>query len=655
MKSKADTPGVSRRGFLRTATAAGVAAGAMVPGSAKARANADQSTTTGAAPPSDAQRAMETEIPEGYTADQAKDYFVSRPGSDFMVDALRSLDIDYVAMNAGSSFRGLHESIISHGGNSRPEILTCLHEEQAAAIAHGYAKIAGKPMAVACHGTVGIQHAAMAVYNAWCDRVPMIVIGGNHVEATERNSFVTWAHSAQDAVSPIRDFTKWDDTPASAQHFSESLVRSYKIATTPPMGPVAIIADGRLQEEDVETPPKIPRLAPTRRPAGDANAVREAARLLVAAEAPVIFADLLAHSQDGMDRLVELAETLQAPVVDQGGRMNFPNDHYLNHTFLRRSVTARADVILGLELNDTWGAVNRSRDRVRRQEEMLKQPDAKVISIGVGDLYLKSNYQDFQRYYPSDLSIAGDGQITLPSLIDAVRREMSNSRKAVIAAREDDLRAAHEKMRAQSIEAARYAWDATPVSTARLCMELWRQIKDKDWALTSWTGFQLYWPQRLWRFDKHYQYLGNSGGYGIGYGCPASVGAALAHRRHDRLVVNIQSDGDLMYTSGALWTAAHHKIPLLSVMHNNGGYHQELMHLQRMASRRQRGTSGGATEEGNVFKNPSIDFATLAKSMGVWSTGPITDPNDLAPALSKAIDVVERGEPALVDVVCQPR
>jgi len=544
---------------------------------------------------------------------------------------------------------------VTYGGNSKPELLTCLHEEQAVALAHGYAKVAGKPILVACHGTVGLQHAAMAIYNAWCDRVPMVIIGGNHLDASIRRPFIEWVHAAQDCASLVRDFTKWDDAPRSLQHFAESFVRSIEIATSPPMGPVVLIADHELQEDSMgEERPTIPAWTPPRPPQGEDGAVREAARLLVAADAPVIVADRLARSQDGIDRLIELAELLQAPVVDRGGRLNFPTGHYLNHTGRQGSLVAQADVILCLEVDDVWGIVNGVRDVLHRQAQRLARADAKLIKLGVSGSFLKSNYQDFERYAAADLSIVGNGEATLPSLIESIRTEMSEERRSSIAERQSGLQSAFLKMTERAVEDARYGWNEAPISTARLAMELWQAIKDRDWALVSGTNFQSFWPQRLWDFDRQYQYIGNSGGAGIGYGAPAAVGAALAHRGEGRLAVNIQSDGDMLYVPGAFWTAAHHKIPLLTVMHNNGGYHQEIMHLQRMTSQRRRGMDGNA-RVGNVFEDPPVDFAGMARSMGVWSMGPITEPGELAAALRQAIDVVEQGMPALVDIACQPR
>jgi thiamine pyrophosphate-dependent acetolactate synthase large subunit-like protein len=239
-------------------------------------------------------------------------------------------------------------------------------------------------------------------------------------------------------------------------------------------------------------------------------------------------------------------------------------------------------------------------------------------------------------------------------LLEEVERQMSRARCASNADRERRWRAAHAQARTRAIDAARYAWDAKPVSTARIYMELWQLVKDRDWALVSDDGRQAGWARKLWPLERYYQWIGGSGGAGLGYGAPSAVGAALAHRGQGRLPINIQTDGDMLYVPGVFWTAAHHQIPLLTVVHNNRGYHQEFMHLQRMAARRQRGADGSSLV-GNELNNPAPDLAAIAGGMGVWSEGPITEPGDLRAAMQRALDVVDRGEPALIDVVSQPR
>ena len=585
------------------------------------------------------------------------------PGSDFMVDVIKALDIPYLPSNPAQSFRGLHESLIDYGGNKKPEFLTCTHEETSVAMAHGYFKIAGKPLLVLCHGTVGLQHAAMAIYNAWCDRVPVIVMGGTDLDASKRPPGVPTFHSAQDVCALIRDFTKWDDQPVSLQHFAQSFVRAYKLAMTPPYEPVALALNAELQEMTANDRARltIPRYVPTTPPQGDLNAVREAARLLANAEHPVIVADKCARTANGVKLLVELAEALQAPVIDQKGRMNFPNTHHLSQNARGRTLFGDADVILGLELSDYWGTVNAfidngEADGAGLQESHIK-PTAKLISISSVLLNTKSNYQDFQRLQVVDIEMAADAEATLPALIEAVKQALPSSRKAAIEARGVGMKKAWREARDRTRQAAAYAWDASPIGTARMAMEVYAQIKDLDWSSVGGDRQLSSWPSRLWPMEKYYHHIGGPGGYGIGYGAPAAVGAALANRDAGRFSINFQPDGDMMYSPGVLWTAVHHGIPLLTVMHNNRGCHQEVMHVQRVANRRDRVAYAGKDlgPIGTRIENPVIDYGKLAGSLGMWSAGPTTDPNDLAPALKKAVQVVKAGEPALVDVVTQPR
>lgn len=574
------------------------------------------------------------------------DIVIERPGSDFMVDVLKTLNFDYIATNPGSSFRSLHESLVNYGGNRKPEMLTCLHEESAVGMAHGYAKAAGKPMAVMVHGTVGLQHASMALYNAWCDRVPVYVIAGNGLDAHKRRPGTEWNHSVQDVALMVRDYVKWDDYPMSLQHFAESAVRAYKIAMTPPREPVLIVADIDLQEDAIHAEGlKIPKLALSRPAQGERAALAEAAKLLANASNPVILADRMARDQQGVKWLVELAEALQAPVVDLGGRMNFPTTHYLSQTARRRDLVRDADVVLMLEVGVPWGEFNSFNDPHKTQRWIAKD-DVKIIHISMQDVYIRSNYQDFQRYQYADLSINGDAQASLPTLIEEVRKQGKN-----FSARADKLRASYNSSKERTREAAALGWDATPVSLGRLTAEVWQVLKNEPWSLV--VSDRVTWARRMWPTTEHHQMLGGSGGQGVGYAAPAAVGAALANKEKGRLSVTFQPDGDLMYAPGVLWTAAYHKIPLLFVMHNNRGYYQEVMHLQRMASLHKRRVDTAWV--GNIIDNPAIDFAKLAQSQGVWAEGPLSDPNQLAPALQRAIKVVKGGAPALIDVVCQPR
>jgi len=641
---------VGRRGFLKGA-AAGAAALAASPLGVKAQETAQN---RGAATPLPSARlaAAETAPPGA----RVEVYHSDKPGSDFMYDVIKTLGFEYVCANPGSSFRGLHESIVNYGGNKGPELLTCCHEESSVAMGHGYAKIEGKPLMVMAHGTVGLQHASMAIYNAFADRVPVYIVLGNIADGTWRRSDVEWAHSVQDAASMVRDYTKYDDAPVSLTQFAESAVRAYKVAMTPPMEPVVLIADAVLQEEPMSEADKrafrIPKLVMPSPPAGDSGAVTEIAKMLVDAENPVIVAGRAARTPNGMKLLVELAELVQAPVQDRRFRMNFPSSHPLYNG----GSIASADMILALEVPDFWNVTNSMTpyNRFGMESKPLTKPGAKLATIYSGDLGEKSNYQDLGRYAEVNVAIAADAEATLPYLIEACKRLITADRKRAFAERGAKLGEAAKRTKQQAIDQAAYGWDASPISTARVSAELWNQIRNEDWSLLSDVNpFFSNWPIRLWDFEKYHNYIGGHGAYGVGYGAPAAVGAALANRKYGRLSVNIQCDGDLNYAPGVLWTAAHHHIPLLSIMHNNRAYHQELMYVEDAAARANRGIE--KSQIGTGITDPNIDYATMAKAYGMYGAGPISNPNDLGPAIKKAIEVVKKGEPALIDVITQPR
>jgi acetolactate synthase-1/2/3 large subunit len=647
MPKRADnSPAIGRRNFLKSATLVGAAA--LTPSAAARALPSAAQANLKAAAPGPKQMAAETQPPSKDPVNQASS------GGDFMVDVFKTLDIDYLSMNCASSFRGLHEAVINHADNTKPEILNCPHEDIAVHLAQGYAKIAGKPMAMICHGVVGLQHATMAMYNAWCDRVPLIVLGGNIVEANKRAPGAEWVHSAIDPAAIVRDYVKWDDQPTSLQHFAESAVRACKIAVTPPMGPVMLSLDAELQENPISEPEslRIPKYAKVVPPQGDSGALAETAKLLVAAENPVIICDRYARTPAGMGRLIELAETLQCAVVDNAGRMNFPSRHPLNQSFRRGTVIPQADVILALEMNDIWGALNAFSDRIVRTSRPVTKKGAKIITLGSRDLYMKSNYQDFGRYQEVDLAIAGDSEASLPALTEQVNRLIDEGRKAAYEARGKRYAAARLAMIEQAKSDATIGWDASPITTARMCAEVYAQIKDEDWSLVG-NAIRNLWPHRLWDIKRPYQWNGGSGGAGVGYNLPASLGAALANKPHGRLTVAFGGDGDFLFNPGTLWTAAHHRIPMLYIIHNNRAYHQEYMYLQAMAARHGRGIE--KADIGTTIKDPNVDYATVARGMGAYGEGPIVDPNDLAPALKRALAAVKAGQPAVVDVVTDPR
>ncbi len=640
------TPNIKRRQFLAGAVAAGPVLG--LAGATKAVAQTPARPATAAAP-STAATVRDTHPPQ-----EQKLVTSGKVGGDFMVDCLRSLDIDYIASCPGSTFRGIQESIINYGMNSKPEFLTCLHEEASVAMCHGYAKIAGKPMASLVHGVVGTQHASMAIYNAFCDKAPMLILAGNVGHGTERRPGVEWAHSANDQATIVRGYVKWDDQAANLQDFAEGLVRGYDIAITAPMGPVFVEVEADQQEEEIDGHDLfVPKLRKRSQPVGDPGGLAEAAQMLVAAENPVIVAGRYQRTAEGPKLLAQLAEVLQAAVIDERSRMNMPNRHPLNHTERGAAALRAADVVLAFEPMDLFGTLNTVSDIIGRPAASKIRPGTKVIVIGTMDTQLNSNITNYGRYVGTDLGITGDPEATTPLLIQAIEKEVTGMRRSAMASRGQKLKEQSAGfMKAIHTQAA-VAWNSNPISTARTCAEVWEQIKNEQYTMSSEANFLSEWPYRLWNMDQPYNSMGRSVGGGVGYTATASLGAALANKQHGRLTVSLNGDGDLMMSPGILWTAAHHRIPILYVVHNNRAYHQETMHVQRMAQRNQRGID--RAHIGTVINDPNIDFAMLSKSMGVYAEGPISNPNDLGPAIARALAVVKRGEPALIDVVSQPR
>ncbi len=635
---KSSTTSVDRRRFLQgAAVGAAGAASAIVAGPVAAQQGEPASGRPSVTRPTEADGRADFVPPEP----RVDARFIQHPASDYMVDVFKALDFDYAAVNPGSAFEGIHESLINHGGNKKPEILTVLHEEAGAAIAHGYAKAAGKPMLTLMHGTVGLLHASMGLFQAWCDRVPIFAVVGH---ARNPTSVVNRPHSAQDMGAIVRDFMKMDDEPTNIDVFANIAMRAYTIGRTPPMGPTLLVVDSELQEAAIPDPSKltVPRLVMPSFPQGDAAAVREAARLLVAAERPLIRTAKLARTPAGWDRLIELAELLQAP-VDVGGYaswQDFPSWHAL---YGSGGPDYRPDVILGLELNDMTASVRG-----------VRATGGKTISICSEYLSQGHNIHDFGNYSEVDLAIAADGESTLPALIEEIRRQSPSNAARARTARGAQIAAAHKAIREREIDDARFGWNSSPISVPRMVAELGRQIQNDDWAIVSGHQFTGQWQRRLLNHDKVYRYNGDCGGFGIGYDTPASVGGALAHREHGRLSIGIVGDGDFNFVgAGALWTAAHHKIPLLLIVHNNRAYHAEVMLVQRTAARRGRGNAN--VDIGNVIRDPAPDYAKIAQGFGVYAEGPIADPAALAPALERALARVRAGEPALLDVISQPR
>jgi len=575
-----------------------------------------------------------------------------RWASDVIVDLLHRYRLPYAAINPGASYRGLHDSIVNYGQNY-PAMMLCQHEETAVQMAHGYAKASGRPMVAIVHNLVGLLHSNLAVYYAYIDRAPVFIVGATGpMDESKRRPRIDWTHTANVQGQAVRDYTKWDYQPTSIDGVPESFARAYGVMMTEPQGPVYMCYDAWLQEQpldhEVPLPPPSAMAVPSPL-APDPAALARAADLLINAQRPVIMAEYLGRDPRAFHALVELAETLGAPVFDINSRLNFPGCHPLNLSMVK-DVFRDADLILCLDVRD-WEKPTTELVSATRTMKSLVPDDCVWIDIGFGDLELSSWAMDYQRLMHARLRVLGDTTLAVPALAALCRERIARDSGVQRLIEERSRRTAgrHRDARAKWAIEAKQDRDASPVTLPRLASEVWEVIRHEDWVLTA--GTLEDWTRKLWDFDRPYRHPGKSLGTSTQFGI--SLGVALAHRDAGRLVVDMQPDGDLMFDAGALWVAAKHRIPMLAVMYNNRAYYNDWEHQLRMA--RQRGTPESRAHIGMDLDDPAPDFAGLARSMGWYAEGPIARGEDIGPALLRAIDRVKAGQPALVDVLTQKR
>ena len=573
---------------------------------------------TGAAP-------VETPVPAGVNAPGF--------GSDVVAETLRDLHIPYVALNPGASYRGLHDSLVNYLGNERPQMLLCLHEESAVAIAQGYAKVTGRAMGAIVHSNVGLMHATMAIFNAWCDRMPVVVLGATGpVDADKRRPWIDWIHTARDQGALVRGYVKWDDQPASPAAAREALIRATNIANALPQGPVYVNLDAEMQEAKLAEPlPPIDvgRYRPRIKAAPDPEAVKEAADwLLQRAKRPVILAGRASRRRDAWEARVVLAEALNARVLtDLKIGASFPTDHPLHlgapgmllPDAEGLAALAEADVILSLDWVDLGGALKAAKS------------DAVVISASLDQNVHNGWSMDHQALPPVHLLIPADPD----EVAIALSRAVGAPAKPVTLPEAPRAMAKPAPDEALTVE---HLASAVREATGTRAITL--------------THLPLSWNGAWWPFRHPLDFLGSDGGGGIGGGPGISVGAALALKGSGRLPVAICGDGDYLMGVTALWTAAHYRIPLLVVIANNRSFFNDELHQERVARMRHRPVENRWI--GQRISDPDIDLAAMARAQGAQGFGPVQTGSELSAALDAAIAAVEGGAVAVVDVRVEP-
>jgi thiamine pyrophosphate-dependent acetolactate synthase large subunit-like protein len=556
-------------------------------------------------------------------------------GSDAIAELLRRLDLNYIAFNPGASFKGLHDSIVNYLGNRNPQLLLALHEESAVAIAHGYAKITGKPMGVVVHSNVGLMHASMAIFNAWCDRVPVFILGATGpVDASQRRPWIDWIHTAQDQSSLVRNYTKWDDQPASVPAAFESLLRAYQLSLTAPCGPVYICLDAALQDCELEKQVPVPdpsRFKPAAPQEASQGVLQQAAELLLEAKQPLILPGRVSRSQEHWDLRVRLAEFLGAMVVtDMKVGAAFPTGHPLHGAgpgiFLSNKaieLIRNADVIISFDWVDLAGTL--------KQVWETGRVEAKVIHCSVDGYIHRGWSMDYQGLPPVDLPILAEPDFILPQLLSILEASGRSGPKS------------GAKVEPKSHTTLQ---NATGVINHCEIADALKMIAGK--RKTCLIRLPLGWPADACDFQDPLDYLGTDGGGGVGAGPGMAVGAALALRGSDRLPVAILGDGDYLMGISALWTAARYEIPLVIIIANNRAYGNCVRHQEGVAQLRGRPTENKWI--GQRIDNPPVDLVGMARAQGLDGEGPIDNFEDLLKAFARAVEAVENGRCYVVDV-----
>ncbi len=553
-------------------------------------------------------------------------------GSDAIAAVLRTLDVPFLALNPGASYRGLHDSIVNYLGNTQPQMLLCLHEESAVAIAQGYAKASDRMMGAVVHSNVGLMHASMAIFNAWCDRVPMLVLGATGPwDASRRRPWIDWIHTASDQAALVRGYTKWDNQPASVPAAYEAILRAAQIANTAPRGPTYVNLDAGLQEAKIGALPPLPDAKRYRAPdpvLPGGHLVEAAAKLLAGAKHPVILAGRVSRSESCWKQRVALAEKIHARVfTDIKVGAAFPTDHPLHAappaTFLSpdtAKLLREADVVLSLDWVDLAGALKAAWD--------ADPVGAKVIQVSPDAHIHRGWSMDYQGLPAADVYMMCEPDAVVPLLLDTVK-----PRPGAIAAKPAPLPDA-----APDVVSIRTLADALNVAT-----------KDMEVCITR---LPLGWNGAYRHFRHPLDYIGSEGGGGVGAGPGISVGAALALKDSGRLPVAIMGDGDFLMGVTALWTAAHYGIPCLILVANNRSFFNDELHQERVAKERSRPVENRWI--GQRISGPDIDIAMMARAQGAEGIGPVAKASELKSAIEKGIQAARSGAVCVVDVRVAP-
>ena len=557
-------------------------------------------------------------------------------GSDKIAELLRRLGFPYAVIVPGASFRGLHDSIVNVLGNQNPQFVVCLHENNAVAIADGWSRVTEQPLLVILHSNVGLMNGSMAIFNAWCDRRPMMILGATGpVNAHIRRPWIEWIHTSKDQASMIRNFVKWDDQPASAESAVESILRANAITRSYPHGPVYVCLDAGMQEAplDREVPlPPIERYQAPKPPAVMEDVLEVVHTMLSNAKRPIILAGRVSRSLDAWKHRVELAEAYGATVLSSANSAPaFPVDHPLHSlppvgdkpSDEESKLLAEADVLLSLDWVDLAGFIRSRTGKAQTLEPLA----AKMINCSMESLLANGWSMDHQALPAADIVVQ-----THPDTLTAQLLKRAGAAKKAIAHPEHWTK----RPRPQSKSGA---FDLRALAYA---LADWTDGKDVTVARTP-----IGWPSDACMFRHPLDYLGKDGGGAVGTGPAHTVGAALALKGSGRMVIGVVGDGDCAMGMNALWTASNQNLPMMLIVANNQSYFTAEVHQERMAIQRRRPVEN--KHIGQRLDSPAIEHTQIAMGQGFDAHAPVRNVDELKQALAEGERIVRAGGRYMID------
>lgn len=589
------------------------------------------------------------ETPVNLPANQAKPEYVS----DAIADLLQRMDFGHVFLLPGASYRGLHDSLVNHNRNLNPQIVLATSELSAVSMAHGYSKALNKPSLCILHNLVGLMNGSMGVYNAWCDRTPVVMLGGSGPLDPDQRRFIDWNHTASTQSDIVKPWVKWTDEPPTGNAILKSILRGKAIAETAPQGPVYVSIDSGIQEMPVddsigEYDPSLPRYHAPPPMAPNEDALQEVAEMLVNAEFPVIVGGRFGIFEESRQPIKELLEISGAGGLNDRAVFCWDSNHPQNLSGDRNALR-EADVVVCLDCIDINNVLNtyavRRRDDIREARD--KEP-AKIVDISMNAIDNNSWSGFGGPTPPVDIAIVCEPMHGMDRLLAALRKtlERDPSSHDRIEKRKKWLKERHDKLRADQRAKAEKGWDSSPLKIERMIHEVYQAVKDKPWTLTA--ANHRSFNEAVWNFPGSGAYLGADGGGGVGYNASAAIGAALALREKGRFCVSIGGDGDFLMAPGCIWTAVHYGVPMLHIVNNNSTWGNDEVHQIEVAHNRKRPRENAWI--GQAMRDPIVNFAEVARGFGAWAEGPCGTAEEFAAALKKAVEVVENGGVAVIDV-----